>query len=86
MVLGELGEWTGAGQGEQDAGSADVDLDGWLDRALREFDEGTADAVEGAVDAGVMVGGSCLRGVTTALTAFLRQDAGEGAADAGESG
>ncbi len=95
MVLGEVGEWTGAGQGEQDAGPADVDLDEWHDRALWESDEhtadaveGTEDAVEGAEDAGVMQGEDPAyeEFVATALTAFLRQDAGEGAADAGESG
>ncbi|PKW18450.1 hypothetical protein A8926_6532 [Saccharopolyspora spinosa] len=88
MVLGEVGEWTGAGQGEQDAGPADVDLDGWHDRTLRELDEGRADAVEGTADAGVMQGEDAAyeEFVATALTAFLRQDAREGAADAVESG
>ncbi len=77
--------WTGADQNDSDAWSADVDLDAWFARAVADVDG--AQVLQGAADAGVMLGeGAYEEFVATELPAFLGQDAGDDAAGVGGAG
>ncbi|WP_394377977.1 hypothetical protein [Saccharopolyspora spinosa] len=74
--------WAGADQDGRDTWSADVDLDAWLDQAMADVDG--AQVLQGAVDAGVILGGGAYEEfVATELPAFLAPDAGDDAAVAG---
>ncbi|WP_395474309.1 hypothetical protein [Saccharopolyspora spinosa] len=71
---GGVSGWAGADQDGRDTWSADVDLDAWLDQAMADVDG--AQVLQGAVDAGVMLGGGAYEEfVATELPAFLAPDA-----------
>ncbi len=73
--------WAGVDQVDWDGWSADVDVDAWLARAVP--DEEGVQVPQGAVDAGVMLGGGAYEEfVATELLAFLGQDAGDDVAGA----
>ncbi len=77
--------WAGADQVDWDGWSADVDLDAWFARAVADVDG--VQVPQGAVDAGVMLGGGADgEFVGTELPAFLGQDAGDDVAGVGGAG
>ncbi|WP_192814540.1 hypothetical protein, partial [Saccharopolyspora spinosa] len=82
----EVSGRTGADQDDLDAWSADVDLDAWLARAVADVDG--PQVLQGAADAGVMLGEGAYDDefVANELLAFLGQDAGDDAAGVGGAG
>ncbi len=74
--------WSGADHDGRDVWSADVDLDAWFARVVPDVDG--VQVPQGAVDAGVMLGGGADgEFVATELPAFLGPDAVDDAAVAG---